>query len=244
MADVLIFCHNNFMIDSDNLSRNFISSGLMNLLRIILGIVIIYYIVERSLFSWNKEIPSIYFFTIQSNLILAIYWILSPLVRKKSHPVFSLVVTTNMVITGSIFIMLIDEGFTDKLYLMLENKIISSMVHYISMASSIITHYMMPALALLDFLVFVDLGTLKPGRKIFVLIYPICYFIFHLIYSSLSGNFIYPFFDPDFVGGNVLVVLLTLGMVAAVFLIGIGLVALNRLVQGRISHYFKKLLQN
>ena len=142
------------MLDSNKLRRNFISSGLMNLIRIVLGSVIIYYIVERSLFSWNKEIPSIYFFTIQSNFILAIYWILSPIIRKKSHPVLSLAVTTNMVITGAIFIMLIDESFTDKLYLMLENKSISSMVHYISMASSIITHYMMPALALLDFLIF------------------------------------------------------------------------------------------
>jgi hypothetical protein len=231
------------MIDSENLRRNFISPYLMNLLRIILGSVIVYYIVERSLFSWNKDIPSIYFFTIQSNLILAVYWILSPLVRRKDHPVFSLVVTTNMVITGAIFIILIDEGFTDKLYLMLENKSISSMVHYISMASSIITHYMMPALALLDFLVFVDLGTLKPGKKVFVLVYPVCYFVFHLIYSSSSGNFIYPFFDPDYLGGNARVVLLTLGMMAVVFLIGIGGVVLNRLIQVRISRYFEKLLQ-
>ncbi len=150
----------------------------------------------------------------------------------------------NMVITGAIFILLIDEGFTDKLYLLLANKSISSMVHYISMASSIITHYMMPALALLDFLIFVDLQTLKPIKKITVLVYPISYFIFHLIYSNLTGNYIYPFFDPDYLGGNVVLVLLVITMATAVYLISIGMAALNRIIQRRISRYFEKLLKS
>jgi len=130
------------------------------------------------------------------------------------------------------------------MYLMLANKTISSMVHYISMASSIITHYMMPALALLDFLIFVDLKTLKPAKKIIVIVYPISYFIFHLIYASLTGNYIYPFFDPDYLGGNALLVLLVIGMTTAVYLISIGMTALNRIIQGRITRYYEKLLKS
>ncbi|MDC7225673.1 MAG: Pr6Pr family membrane protein [Spirochaetales bacterium] len=230
------------MLNADYLKANFVNPRVMNILRIIAGVVIIYYIIERALYSWNKEIPALFYFTVQSNLMLAVYWIIYPVIRKRSTVIVPLIVTTNMVVTGVVFILLLEAGFKDQLYILLEHDYISSVIHSVALAASNVTHHLMPVLALLDFLLFADLRFTRIRRLWRIIIYPVVYLFFHITYSVSSGKYIYPFMDPGFVGGPWIVVLVVIALISAIFGIAVGLTALNRVIQQAMYRYYSQLL--
>lgn len=231
------------MLDAETLKSKFVDEKVMNILRIIAGVILLYYIIERSVYSWNTEIPAMFFFTVQSNLFLALYWILSPLVNRNNVKILPLIITANMVLTGIVFVTLLDEGFKVNLYRMLENQTITSVVHYVTLAASYITHFIMPILALLDFLFFTDFRNEGIRRIWPVMLYPFSYFIFHIIYSAVTGKYIYPFFNPGYVGGWGIVALFTVILIAGLLGIAVGITTLNRVVQKQMYRYYNRLLE-
>lgn len=221
-------------------AENMISPKLLRILRIALALLVFYSAVNRVVYSWNRDIPALYFFTVQTNLFVAIFWLLGSIwPRLRNNDVFYLV-TTYISLTGIVFVLLLDAGFQQTIYSKLQANEITQIVHYYSMVCNVITHYIVPLLAVCDFLVFHRPEKLKHGWT--MLIYPLAYFVFAIIYAQISGNYIYPFLDPGFVGGWLSVAFITIGLIFVITLIHRGLLALNRYIRKRIDAYYEALL--
>lgn len=220
-------------------SQNMMDPKILNRIRIVFSIIIIINIVNRSVYSWNTDIPALFFFTVQSNLMLALYWLGTSLFPKIRNPKLTLLITTYMVIVGIVFIFLLDYGFLEQIYTRLGDKKIDDVVHYYAMIGSIIAHYIMPLLAFLDFILFTDMRNVKRDNKIFV--YPSLYFVFAVVFSFLTGKYIYPFLDPMYVGGWIIVLLIVVGLYLVLKYVNILLYKLNTKTQYKIDGYYSKI---
>lgn len=221
-------------------SQNMISPKVKKILRIMLAALVIYSVIYRSIYSWNTEIPSLLYFTIQSNLACALFWVLGSIFSKIRTNQLSLCVTTYIAATGIIFMLLLDGGFTQTIYDKLSHGKIGSLVHYYALMCSSISHYMIPLLAILDFLLFIDFRNQKPGMMFFV--YPVCYFVLATVYAANTGKYVYPFLDPTYVGGLPILFVILVGILLVFLIINRGLYKLNKLVQQRIESYYRRLL--
>jgi len=180
----------------------------LNSVKIWLGSIILMAILLRFKFSWNKEISPILYFTVQSNLLCALYWIMSPYIKIQIKPYISLAVTMYMTITGLVFSLLINGTFMDKLYVLFEQLKIDETIYFLSIFNSGITHYIMPLLILIDFILLTDCSKIKLKYAKLLSLYPLVYFLFHIIYSVVTSKYIYPFLDPNYMGGWVVIIIL------------------------------------
>jgi len=217
-----------------------VGAKVLKRIRIALSIIIIINIVNRSVYSWNTEIPALSFFTVQSNLLLAFYWLATSLFPKIRNSKLTLSITTYMVIVGIVFIFLLDYGFLEQIYTRLGDKKIDDVVHYYAMVSSIIAHYIMPFLAFVDFILFTDTRSVKKDNKVFI--YPSVYFAFAVSFALITGKFVYPFLDPYYMGGKIWVVLIVAFLYVVLKLMNMWLHRINIKTQNKIDAYYKKIL--
>jgi hypothetical protein len=222
-------------------SQNIINPKVLKNIRVILALVIFYTTINRCIYSWNKEIPPLLFFIVQFNLICGLYWLIGSFFSKVRSNRLSFLVTTYISITGIVFALFLDYGFLQQIYTKLAVGEITAIVHYYSMAGSTIAHYIIPFLALVDFLMFTDTRELELNGTVFI--YPVCYFIFAITFAIMTGKYIYPFIDPDYVGGWVIVALISIGILCIIFAISKGLYLLNRRVQIKIDKYYDTVLE-
>ena len=223
------------------LINRLVSPKVRSIFKIVLAIIILNSVSNRIVFSWNNDVHPLLFFTIQSNLMIAMYWLLSPFIKKLNHPKVHLYVTTYMAITGFIFIFFLDYGFTEIIYEKLYHFEISDTVHYYSMITSVITHYVMPILAVLDFLIFSYVKE-KKGYQ-FVLIYPLIYFSISMIVGSFTSKYPYPFLDPVFMEGYVYVLIGAVMLTVIIVLMARLLIYLNQRYQNKMEQHFKEIIK-
>lgn len=219
---------------------NMVNPKVLKVVRIVLAAVICYSVVYRCIYSWNTDISPLLYFTIQTNIGCGLFWLLGSLFPKLRTPGLSFLVTTYIAITGVVFILLLDYGFLERIYAKLAAGEISDIVHYYSMVVSMICHYLVPLLAVVDFLVFTDARRVR--HSLWVFLYPLCYCAFALVYGLATGKYVYPFLDPDFMGGWGMVALVAAGILLIIFLVSRALWHLNKKVQERTEHYYRAIL--
>lgn len=223
-------------------SRNLLNPKILRIARLVLSGLVFYSVVMRCVYSWNSDIPAMLYFTILTNLGCGLFWLFEGLFPNVKTDTASLLVTTYAALTGIIFIFLLDYGFIDTIYTKLELGEITDTIHYYAMTISSITHYIVPFLMLVDFLVFTDVRKLKPNRAL-TLAYPLCYFVVAIGFALATGQYVYPFFDPGFVGGWGVVALISAGILCVILLINSGLYRLNKKVQLGIERYYRSVLE-
>jgi len=221
-------------------SHNLIGTKLAKYIRIILALIVFNSIINRTIYSWNNEISPLLYFTVQTNLAIGLYWFLGSIIPKIRSSRATIFITTYIAITGIVFTLFLNYGFTENIYIKLGTGKITDTIHYYSMISSIITHYFIPFLAVLDFVLLIDVRNMKFDRK--VILYPVVYFIFAVFYAFVTGKYIYPFFDPNYMEGWAYVALICLGILFIIILLSRVLYKLNYIVQNKIDAYYKKIL--
>lgn len=222
--------------------NDIISTNIRCVIRIALAMILLNSIAHRVVYSWNQDIHPLMFFTIQSNLLLALYWLFSPFVKKLQKPSLYLAVTTYMFLTGFVFVLFLNYGFTEIIYTKFQNHEINEMVHYYSLMASVVTHYLMPVLVLTDFVLF---SYVKPSKKLYmVLIYPFVYFTISMIIGTYTNKYPYPFIDPAYMGGYGYVFLAVIVLTFVLILIINFLVYLNNLVQRRTFERISNIIED
>jgi hypothetical protein len=90
-------------------------------------------------------------------------------------------------------------------------------------------HYVMPALFVVDWVLFVPKAELQWRNMFGWLWYPVIYLAWTFVHGALSGFYPYPFLNTEVLGvGRVL--LNELGLLAAFFVLGLVLISLGKLV--------------
>lgn len=203
-----------------------------NGLRFMAGLTILYLLIRRTIYSWNDE-PAIFYFTVLSNLLLAILFVSSPFINnvllfdKLRGPI-----TLYLMVTSIIYLTILDPIFTKGLYSALNLKTISSSIHHITMVTSLFTHIIFPAFILLDFLLFSQPRKITKYDVGLALTFPLAYVCFHTIYGLMTGTYLYPFLDPSILGSFSLLFLVVIGLTGVFSLLYHGL------------HLFRNKLQN
>lgn len=170
-------------------------------LKIGLGLFALYILLERTFNSWNPSVPSIFYFTILSNLFCCVLWLYTGLTNKKASAYIHGAVTLYMFITGVVFSVFIDRMFTEGLYTALLNHQITRGTHFTALTCSTFTHYVFPTLIVIDFMLFAPKEDLKYHTFLKFLIFPVIYCVFHTVLGLSTGQYLYPFLDPVRMGG-------------------------------------------
>ncbi|MFF8943571.1 Pr6Pr family membrane protein [Streptomyces sp. NPDC014864] len=168
------------------------------------------------------------YFTVQSNLFLSVFFaalVVRPLRGTDTEGAFLAsvkgAVTLYIVITGTVFNLLLANPASPFYQQQKES-------HYTW--DSVLLHVVTPLMALLDWLFFGPRGALRPRHAALWLAYPLAYLVFALVRGIVvtSGTrYPYPFLDVAGSGyGQVSVNCLLLA--SAFYLLGLGLVALDR----------------
>ena len=216
-------------------SQNVVNPRALRVIRVACALVVFCNTIFRCLFSWNHDIPPLFYFTVQSNILCGVYWLIGGLSPRTRTNQLSCLVTTYITLTGIVFIFFLDDGFLETIYTKLLLGEISDVIHYFAMIGSIFAHFLIPFIAILDFLLFSDMRGSRQGKIVFA--YPFAYLALTLIYSRISEKYIYPFLDPAFMGGWHVVVILLAIILCLLALIDRGLRAMNRKTQNAIDRY-------
>jgi len=220
--------------------KNIVGRRTLRIIRAVLAVIIFISIANRCIYPWNSDVPPLFYFTVQSNLLCALYWLWSAFFPDKRNPKITLAITTYIAITGVIFVVFLDYGFTETIYTKLGHNEISDVVHYYSMIGSIITHYAVPFLAVIDYLLFTEEGGSKPTFK--TMLYPLAHSIFAVLFTLFTEKYIYPFYNPEAAGGLPVVLLIAAVIFLIFYFVNRGLFRLNSVVQYKADRYYKKLL--
>jgi hypothetical protein len=95
-----------------------------------------------------------------------------------------------------------------------------------------VTHYIMPVVALADWLYQPPQSRLRIEHLVYWMIFPLLYLAYSILRGKLVGFYAYPFFNPEKVGGNGGVALYCLAIAIAFLLVGWFLLSLgNKLSQ-------------
>lgn len=216
-----------------------IRSKTIKKIQLITGLFALILMVFRFVFSWNPEVPAYFYFTVMSNVLCAIFWIYRGLSNRRVPSLLHGIVTMNMVITGIVFATVINPIFTTGLYEALDHQKINATVHFVSMTCSSFTHFIFPIMISLDFLLFCPAVKLELRHYRRVLLFPLGYSLFHSVYGIKTGVFLYPFLDPNQVGGW-LVVLMVMVLMALIFTFVFSLLhRLKNHVQKNIKTYVR-----
>ncbi len=221
-------------------SNNLVSPKITRIVRLVLGIILVANLFNRILHSWNSEIPAMLYFTVLTNMFIGIYYIVSAFFEKIRSNTVTHALTTYILIVGIVFIIFLNNGFVDSIYEKLNEKSINTTIHYISMTNSILTHYIMPFIAALDYFILTDMRKTKVDYKILIL--PVIYLLVSLIYGLVTGQYPYPFLNVEYVGGWLIFSLVIIAMTLIFILVSFIIRKLNCKIQTRIESYFSKIV--
>ncbi|MFX0099644.1 MAG: Pr6Pr family membrane protein [Candidatus Hodarchaeota archaeon] len=171
----------------------------------------------------NNNFVSFRYYTIQSNLLVLAWVAISiPLVfREKKwffHSILHSAVVLVITITLIIFAILLDPLYNPTAI----NEIINN----------ILLHYLIPSLAIFDFLVSNNEAEIKYRYVPFWLIYPVCYLVFAVLHGNATGNYIYYFFDFGSIGMGIFVIMVII-LAAMYILIGLLFAFINKKLRNR-----------
>lgn len=137
------------------------------------------------------------FFTIESNILAAIIFIVvgvGMLTRQKSNPQFAFVrgaATLYMTMTGIIYVLLLSG-----------NEIsLQTTIPWVN----VVLHYLFPAIALLDWILFPPKFHLPFKKALLWLVFPGAYFVYSLIRGGFVGWYPYPFLNPSNGWGSLII---------------------------------------
>ena len=221
-------------------SNNLVSPRVARIVRLVLGIILVANIFNRILHSWNNDIPAMLYFTVLINLFIGIYYIFTSFFKKLRNKSVTRALTTYILIVGFVFVVFLDHSFVHSIYVKLNERSIDQTIHYISMTNSILTHYIMPFIAALDYFVLTDMRNTKVDYKILIL--PVAYLIASLIYGLTTGQYPYPFLDVDYVGGWLVFALVIIAFTLIFLAVSIIIKKLNCKIQNKIESYFSKIV--
>ncbi len=204
-----------------------------------MGIFALTIVILRMVQSLDKEIPAIYYFTVQSNLLVALYWIWDGLGYGDRYPKAKVwlagAVTTYITITAVIYMALLHQIFIDLNHTNLDNGKIDQWQYSVEIIMTYLLHVIIPILMVVDYIFFTpDHSSVKPYQW---LVYPMLYGIGHTIYGVSSDRFLYPFLNPTKAGGWGMVCVNVVLMFLFVIGLTYGLRALNRWKNRRIGGY-------
>ena len=142
-------------------------------------------IVDRGVFNAGNFFS---FFTVESNLLITVALILSALTlaagkKSRALDVFRGFTTTLMIIVGIGFAVLLSG---------LENVALTAVPW-----DNTVLHYILPIVAVLDYVI--DRPTTRLGfaRSLAWLLYPLAYLFYSLVRGSITGWYPYPFLNPN-----------------------------------------------
>ena len=206
-------------------------------MHIILGVFALLVVILRFAFSWDSTTPSIYYFTVQSNLLVALYWLWVGLSdswkcsRIKASAAGA--VATYITITGVVYTALLHGIYMDLIDGKLEDGLTPLWQYSIEVILSYLLHVVIPILMLVDYTFFTPgQGGLKPY---WWLLYPFIYGIGHTLYGMASGKYLYPFIDPTKAGGWWGVLRNAVLMYLLFLLVAYGLYGLNSFINRRMG---------
>ena len=133
------------------------------------------------------------YFTIQSNLLVAIWWSAALFSQGREpepaflRPKIKGALTAYISVTLIAFAILLSRTYSPSgLDLVLSN----------------ITHYITPLAFILDWVLFEKKGVYQWRYAIDWLTYPLLYFVYVMIYGAVTGQYLYPFFDLNALGAG------------------------------------------
>lgn len=128
------------------------------------------------------------YYTIQSNLIVSIYFSMYLIKDIKNNELFQRLiggVTIYISITFLVFLLFLQSGYHPTGW---------------SFVSNILLHYLVPLLTITFLVVSREEAVLKFKDPFIWVLYPFLYLIFVIIYGSITGDYIYPFFQVGDIG--------------------------------------------
>lgn len=221
-------------------TKNIISPKVVRIVRIALGIILLINLVNRILYPWNNEIPALLYFTVLTNIFIAIYYIGASLFKKLLNSLTAHALTSYILIVGVVFVIFLDDGFLVKIYTKLSENTINQDVHYITMTNSMMTHYIMPIIVSVDYFVLTDMRKINIDIKI--LIFPVIYLVIVMAYGLSTGCYVYPFLDIKFLGGWVVLVIVVVALICIFVLTSFFLYKLNCKIQSTIENYYMNIM--
>ena len=206
-------------------------------MHLILGLLALAVVLIRIIVSIGKPTPALYYFTVQSNLFVALYWLWVGLGYGDRYPKLSSwvagAVTTYITITMLLYMILLHGQFIDVLKGQLERGELSQGMYYLEVIMTYILHMIIPILMLVDYIFFTpSYGNVRPYQW---LLYPVVYGIGHSIYGLTTGKYLYPFLNPEKAGGWSQVLLNVVMIFVFIAVVGYGLYALNRWMNRRLG---------
>jgi len=180
------------------------------------------------------------FFTIQSNILVSISFLLliivniRDIIKHKNKCTYNTILHTAVVVYISITFLVfwgLLSWNTDPIYLFTPHNIL--------------LHFLIPVLAIIDWIFYIPHGRLKNEHSIYFLIYPLLYYIFTIIRSKIGeplgiiefkGNIVelkYPYFfiEPSLFTRKWLLITIILFVCCLFYLIGIFYVKIDRYIK-------------
>lgn len=130
-------------------------------------------------------------FTIQSNILVAVWLTAAVRSRRKAKTDWLLRPKTRGAITVYITV-------TMTLYAVLLASLWQPTG--LSAVLNVVTHYLVPAAFILDWFLFEERKTYQWRWAFHWLVYPLAYFAYAMIYAAITGWYIYPFFNIPEIG--------------------------------------------
>jgi len=176
-----------------------------------------------STFSYESPLKQYAYFTIQSNILVAVVYL--TLVIKKDKSSLLLIIknqaTLAIILTGLVYNLML-------------RSYLDGIDYNPNSLSDLLVHTLTPILVLTDFIVFTKNGKMTVFEPLYYLIFPLIYWIFTIVYVALGGNFNfdteesnYPYFFLNFEKFGIGYFLLVLGFI---ILIGYLLYFLNKTI--------------
>jgi hypothetical protein len=147
-----------------------------------------------STFSYESPLKQYAYFTIQSNILVAVVYL--TLVIKKDKSSLLLIIknqaTLAIILTGLVYNLML-------------RPYLDGIDYNPNSLSDLLVHTITPILVLTDFIVFTKNGLMTIFEPLYYLIFPLIYWIFTIVYIALGGNFNfgteesnYPYFFLNF----------------------------------------------
>ena len=134
------------------------------------------------------------YYTIQSNLIVAIYFSALLSNKYRNSLLFKKIlggVTVYVTITFIIFAVMLQKDFHPQ---------------GINFVTNIFLHYLVPILTMFFLIYYRKEYSFNYRDTVLWMIYPLIYILFMVIYGSITGDYLYPFFDVAVVGISGLII--------------------------------------
>jgi len=149
-------------------------------------------------YSLMRGLSLFRYYTLQSNLIVGVYFLLLGSKVLNKYDIFNRFfggVTIYITITFVVFAIFLQGTY-----------------HPTGLQGvvNIVSHYIVPILAILYFVIIKNELTFKRLDMLWWIIYPLIYIIFMVIYGGITGDYLYPFFQVSEIGVNGLILTIVL----------------------------------